>query len=397
MGWMGKTVLLTLGRLPKGLELARCLHGAGHRVLVADPFSLHLSKPSRAVSTSFVVPSPVADQAAYLDALVDIVRDEQVDLVIPVSEEVMHVSLLHGRLPKITTLLCEAHETLLSLHDKFAFVDICGRAGLRAPETHLGNSADAMKLMERVDTVAKARFGCSGAKLHYFKAGERLPDALRTPEWVIQEKITGREVSTQSVCSDGEVLGHVTYRGLIYSGTVSVAFERIDELSIEAWTRQHVSTTGFSGFTAFDFIIDEAGTPWAIECNPRLTSGIHFFDHADLARVVAGQTLDHAIGFKPQRRFQEGHTALTKAYATITKPKRYLETLRTIASCRDVLWSSKDPFVFPLMTPMSWPVLKQVMFGGRNFGEAATLDIEWQPTELPEPASQVNPLEVRAS
>jgi len=31
------------------------------------------------------------------------------------------------------------------------------------------------------------------------------------------------------------------------------------------------------------------------------------------------------------------------------------------------------------MTPMSWPVLKQVIFQGRSFGDAATLDIQWYP------------------
>lgn len=120
---MGKTVLLTLGRLPKGLELARCLHGAGHRVLVADPFSLHLSKPSRAVARSFQVPAPARDQAAYLDALAHICRTQRVDLVIPVSEEVMHVALLADQLPVHTQLLCETHPTLLNLHDKFAFIE----------------------------------------------------------------------------------------------------------------------------------------------------------------------------------------------------------------------------------------------------------------------------------
>ena len=44
-----KTVLLTLGRLPKALELARALRAAGARVLVAEPFAKHLTGTSRAV------------------------------------------------------------------------------------------------------------------------------------------------------------------------------------------------------------------------------------------------------------------------------------------------------------------------------------------------------------
>jgi hypothetical protein len=130
-------------------------------------------------------------------------------------------------------------------------------------------------------------------------------------------------------------------------------------------------------------MVDDEGEPWPLECNPRLTSGVHFMDHDDLATLVTGGSLDHPVRLKPGLRFQEGHTALTMAYANILKPKKFGAMLKTIASARDVLWSSKDPWVFPLMTPMSWPVLKQVLFGGRTFGEAATYDIEWLPSAEP--------------
>ena len=71
---MPKTVLLTLGRLPKALELARALHQAGARVIVADPFGLHVCRASRCVARSIRVPAPNTDPAAYLDALEAIVR-----------------------------------------------------------------------------------------------------------------------------------------------------------------------------------------------------------------------------------------------------------------------------------------------------------------------------------
>ena len=71
---MPKTVLLTLGRLPKALELARALHQAGARVIVAEPFGLHVCRASRSVAKSIRVPAPNTDPAAYLDALEAIVR-----------------------------------------------------------------------------------------------------------------------------------------------------------------------------------------------------------------------------------------------------------------------------------------------------------------------------------
>lgn len=385
---MGLTALLTLGRLPKGLELARCLHQAGHRVLVADPFDLHLSKPSRAVARTFRPPPPATDPRGFLDTLATIAREEAVDLIIPVSEEVMHVAGLHARLPETTRLLCPAFDALLALHDKYEFTRRVTAAGLEAPSTRLGDDPEAGALLAQSGVVVKSRFGCSGAGLHMLEQGDTLAAALATPDWVIQTRVRGREVSTLSYCRDGAVLGHVVYQGLIFSGTVAVAFERIEEPAVDAWVSGFVAASGYEGFVAFDFIIDELGAAWPLECNPRLTSGIHFMDHDDLAAVVTGATLDHFVRHKPEMRFQEGHTALTMAYGDFVKPRAFLRALGVIASARDVLWSSRDPFVFPLMTPMSWPVLRQVMFEGRSFGEAATRDIEWTPAPAtPDPST----------
>jgi hypothetical protein len=70
------TVLLTLGRLPKALALARACRAAGCRVLVADPFRWHLCRPSRAVDRCYRVTAPNTSLSAYLDDLEAIVRDE---------------------------------------------------------------------------------------------------------------------------------------------------------------------------------------------------------------------------------------------------------------------------------------------------------------------------------
>lgn len=376
---MGSTVLLTLGRLPKGLELARALHAAGHRVIVADPFRLHLCRLSRAVAKCFTPPAPAFHPGEYLDALIDIVCAQSVDLVIPVSEEVMHVAQLSGRLPKGTQLLCPPPARLQQLHDKFEIMALVEEAGLAALKTRLGDDPECAELTGQGQTVAKPRFGCSGGGLRFLEAGAELDAALRRPDWVIQQRVSGQERSTLTFCRDGVVLAHVTYRGLILSGTVSVCFERADDPAIEAWTKRFVAHTGHTGFIAFDFIEDANGTPWPLECNPRLTSGIHFMDPKDLAAAVMGQALDGPVRLRPQKRFQEGHTALTMAYGRITRPKAFWRALKTVASARDVLWSLSDPFVFPSMTPMSWPVLEQVLFRGRTFGQAATFDIEWTP------------------
>jgi hypothetical protein len=50
------TVLLTNGRLPKAMDIARALHRAGCRVGIADPFRMHLTKVSNCVDFGVRVP-----------------------------------------------------------------------------------------------------------------------------------------------------------------------------------------------------------------------------------------------------------------------------------------------------------------------------------------------------
>ena len=61
-----KTVLLTLGRLPKALDIARSFSSAGWRVVVAEPHRRHLAGASRSVARSIRVTAPAEDPAAYL-------------------------------------------------------------------------------------------------------------------------------------------------------------------------------------------------------------------------------------------------------------------------------------------------------------------------------------------
>jgi hypothetical protein len=54
------------------------------------------------------------------------------------------------------------------------------------------------------------------------------------------------------------------------------------------WVQSFVSRTQFSGQIAFDFIESAEGQVWAIECNPRTTSGIHLF--ADMPGITSAFT-----------------------------------------------------------------------------------------------------------
>jgi hypothetical protein len=255
------TVLLTLGRLPKALDLARSFHAAGWRVVVAEPFCKHLAGASRSVARSIVVPAPAADRAAYLRHLRHVVEEEAVDLVLPVSEEVVHVAALHGRLPARTRLFAMPPGGVLAAHDKGAFAVQARRMGLPVPPTHPLGSEEAEALAARQDVVVKPLHACSGRGVLRLRRGAPLPAPDAAAPAVVQAMIRGEERSTCSVVHEGVVSGTAVYRGLMHSGSVSIAFERVEDAAIEAFVRDFAAATRWTGFLSFDFILDEAGAP----------------------------------------------------------------------------------------------------------------------------------------
>ncbi|MGD1955095.1 MAG: ATP-grasp domain-containing protein, partial [Sphingomonadales bacterium] len=245
---------------------------------------------------------------------------------------------------------------------------------------HHGDDPAALELAKQSDTVVKPAQGFSRTGLHLIAKEDTLPTGLRTSTNVIQKRIHGQEISSFTVARDGQVQGTALYKGLIFAGTVATLFERVTGLTpVEEWIARFVKAENYSGFIAFDFIVEDNGAAFPIECNPRLTSGIHFLDHQGLADAILGAGPDGTPDFKTHKRMQEGHTSLTKAYAALPNLKAFVKRLGLVFTSRDVLWSWRDPLPFLLMTPMSWPVLSQVMFKGLSFGEAATKDVEWLP------------------
>lgn len=372
----GRTVLLTLGRLPKALEVARAMQGAGCRVIVAEPFKRHLTGASRAVARSVVVTSPVQDREAYLHELSELAVAEGASLILPVSEEILHASMLRDRLPAGVRLAAMPHGTLLALHDKLSFVAVCRAAGVAAPATFALGDPRAVELARRARTVVKPIFSCSGRGVRFLAAGEALP-YVDEPA-LVQEFCAGRLLSTFTLARAGLPRITVTYRGAVMQGTVAVCFERIDTPpEVDAWVAAMVRHTAFDGFISFDLVEDEQGVIRGIECNPRATSGIHFVEPADLAAALLDPQADGPLRFKANRLMQQFYPCLTETQRTMFGEGPFRENLRCLLAASDVTWSANDPWPLVSQPWTSWPIIEMAMRRRCTFGEVAMLDLAW--------------------
>ncbi|MCF7755722.1 ATP-grasp domain-containing protein [Paenibacillus xylanexedens] len=307
-------VLLTGGRAPVTLDLARMLHRAGHQVYVAESAVRHLTRLSRAVEQCAVVPSPRHETHAYLAELERLAQDWQIDLLIPMCEEVFYVAQGADRLRVYCRVLVTTLEQLHELHHKYDFIQLAGSLGLSVPDTHLIHSRE--EWMEAQSVLGKVGDWVWKPVYSRFAAKVRMPILMTDdagtgidqegnvsqksrrhirndpPEegelssvspWVAQAYIPGQMLCTYSIAHEGQLVAHSTYDSRYRTGSVgaSVFFEQVEHEGALAWVRQFVEATGFSGQIGFDFIEGPDGQVYAIECNPRATSGIHLFHPGD--------------------------------------------------------------------------------------------------------------------
>jgi predicted ATP-grasp superfamily ATP-dependent carboligase len=369
---VSQTVLLTLGRLPKALDIARSFARIAWTVVVAEPHRRHLTGASRSVARSLRVAAPARHPRRYLDDLLAVVEAERPSLIVPVSEETLHVAGLKPLLPADVRLLTMGQDLVLALHDKGEFARRARAVGLSVPETFDGDDPEAQVLAANADIVLKPVHSCSGRGVRLIRRGEPLP-AL--DGFVVQRFVSGEEFSTCTLARKGRVQATSVYRGTLMSGSVAVGFERVDHSAIENWVSRFVEAVDWSGFIAFDVIVDGQGRPWAIECNPRATSGLHFFDEGDLAPAILDPS--HPLRFRPERRLQQFWSCLTETQKAVGDWPRFQAYVAHLTRTPDVTFRSNDPWPLIGMPYTAWPILSAARAQRLPFGQVATLDLSW--------------------
>ncbi len=375
---MQQTVLLTLGRLPKALDIARALNAAGCRVLVAEPHRRHLTGASKTVTRSFQVCAPVIDRDRYRDQLLEIIQNEAVDLVVPISEECLYVAELQDEIPKRCQIFTTDPASVRELHDKSRFNALCRTLGLNAPETHALDSKAADDLGRRAATVVKGRYSAAGKGLQFLAVGA--PRPLLDGSWLRQSRIDGDLISTFSIVSKGRVIGNVCYAADVLSGTVAVSFVRRPlDAALTGLIETVARATEYHGFLSLDIIRDSDDRYWPIECNPRVTSGVHFVEPESLATAILEPESTYRLALRRNRRLQQFYTTLTETQMAPFGRGDFFKKLKTLVTTPDVTFAWNDLSPAVLMTWHSWEILGPTLFHGKTFGEAATGDIDWSP------------------
>ena len=387
-----RRILLTGGRAPVTLELARLFAAAGHEVHVAESLPQHLCRASKAVRRNHAVPSPRFDRDGFLAALDAVIRAEGIDLVVPTCEEVFHVSAGLDRLP--CEVLAPPRAQLRRLHSKWQFIaDLAARedqdaTAVRLPRTlrvdgpeGLAEALAAFPVGAQV--VLKPVFSRFGTHVRVHRIGDPPPELAATPSqpWVVQEFVSGPMVCTYAVARDGELRAFAAYRGDFTAGPgASIYFAPFAHAALEAWVREFVAAERVTGQISFDFI-EADGTFTPLECNPRATSGVHLFGPGDgLVEALLG-TCNATARPRPETRSMLGLAMWAYALPKVRSLSSLARWAAAVGAAKDALYRQEDP----------WPLWQQAVLlaslgriarrEGISLIEASTWDIEWNGEE----------------
>jgi len=277
-----QSVLITGARAPVALHLARLFHNAGWRVLLADTPSKPISAASRACDRYFRLPPPRFESRLYADVVEDLVKREDVTLVLPTCEEIFYLAALWRERGMTARLFAPDPDVLTRAHNKFDFIEICKSLKLAAPHTVLLKNRTDLTLIRSMASqmVFKPAWSRFASRVLLQPESQEVDALTPTPQapWVAQQFIAGKEISAYAIAQNGRLQALSLYSSIYRAGKgAGIFFKPVENEAARAFVADFAAGTGWTGQISFDMILKHDGDVLPLECNPRATSGLHFF------------------------------------------------------------------------------------------------------------------------
>jgi len=371
--------LITGARAPVALELARNLYSYGHKLYIADSLKYPLTKNSVSIEGHFYISSPRESIECYKNDLVDIIRSNNIDYLIPTCEEVFYISYIKECLEKECSVFCSEFTLMKELHSKESILKLVDGLGVLTPSTNKLNlyEVDNNNLEGKILKKEFSRFGTS---IIFNPSTKSVRNISRKEDWLIQDRIVGYELCTYAMSVNGEVLFQSiyepTHRVKIAAG---IYFKPVNDEKISSFVREFCKKYNYTGHIGFDLIVNDQGI-YVIECNPRATSGLHLLYRENLGSAFLPNPM------KPgAKRF--GPRMISLAMVLIGLPlaiinRRFDEWKADYSIAEDVISIDNDKrftlFQFISLAELVFIAIKKRV----SIRAASTWDIEWDGEEI---------------
>ena len=385
-----KNILISGGKMTKTLQLARSFYAAGHRVVLIETHKYWLSghQFSQAVDKFYTTPIPEKDPDAYTQALIEIIKRENIDIYIPVTSPVgsYYDSLAKPALSEYCEVFHVDADVCEMLDDKYAFSEKARQLGLSVPKSfkitspeqvlNFDFSQETRKYILKsipYDSVRRldlTKLPCeSTEKTEAFVRS--LPISPEKP-WIMQEFIPGKEFCTHSTVRNGKLRLHTCCE----SSAFQVNYKNVEQPKIREWVTSLFRELKITGQISFDFIEAEDGEVYAIECNPRTHSAITtFHDHPGVADAYLKDAQDeNELPVEPLPDSKPTYWLYHELWR-LTEIRSWSQLqawLEKIVQGTDAIFQLDDPL--PFLTVPHWQITLLLLDNLRKFKSWVRID-----------------------
>lgn len=250
-------------------------------------------------------PLPPVQGALYLDHLLKIVEQENIDLVVPTIDT--ELGVLAENASRFSSIGCKAvissPEVIRITGDKWNTVNYFKTNGIDVPASWLPETFAGDELPGRL--FIKPRNG--SASQHTYKVDRNsLSDLIsRVPYPIIQEELFGPEITVDALLDfEGNLIHYVPRKRIKTLAGESIQGQTIDDSSIRNWLFKvfsALSKIGAQGPVTLQFFLTERG-PVLTEINPRFGGGFPLAYAAGgqypqwLVAMASGERLEPRVG-----------------------------------------------------------------------------------------------------
>jgi predicted ATP-grasp superfamily ATP-dependent carboligase len=306
-------ILLSEGSSLSSREAITALGLAGHRVELVSSNPLCLGRFSRFVSRVHHAPASGADPDGYLAAVLEVVKRDNIDALLPVHEQAYLFAAARRQLPEGLGVALADFETFEQVQSKTSFAALLTQLRIPQPQTDIIGSADEFAAERPFPFFVKAAFGTASAGV--WRVGDaHQRDALLlqlqqlnafAEGLLIQAAIVGALERTQAVFDHGRLVACHIYRQMVEGpGGGDVLKLSVVNPRVRDTVARIGQALAWHGALSFDYILDDATrTPHFIDANPRLVEPMNaWLSGVDLPGALLQISLGETPPVQPEGR-----------------------------------------------------------------------------------------------
>jgi len=361
-------ILVLDGHSAAVLPVTRSAGRAGHWVAVgANRGAFAAAKLSRYCRMAFDYPVSTSEPEAFVQSMLEFVRANQIDLVVPLTDWTLGpLSLERERFSGLCSLAMPSHSAIEFASDKFRTIELAQEIGIGVPKTRLLQSqADLSGLKEfGFPAVVKDRFSVRwirhkavfGSVAYAYSPEDlqkRVADRLeKAGDVLVQEFVSGQGIGFSSFVADGKSflpfqwlrVREVDPRGSASSARKSIP---LDE-ALVSQSQQLITRMGFEGIAMVEYKRTSDGRLILMEINGRPwgSIGLPFACGIDYPRYLIDWCLEGKL--PPEKIAYREEILCRRAVSELTH-------LSNIRAGRPANWPATYPKFWPTVLRMSLP------------------------------------------